>query len=92
MRQCPFCREEVRDDAIKCRYCASSLLIAQLPSEGVATGAGQENNKVVYIVDKGLIAFAKFALAMLAIFATIGAALYGFDIQHALTRSASRRI
>jgi hypothetical protein len=33
MRICPFCREEIRDEAIKYRHCQSSLLPPQPPVE-----------------------------------------------------------
>ncbi|MGC1299856.1 MAG: S8 family serine peptidase, partial [Alloacidobacterium sp.] len=81
MKICPFCREEIREDAVKCRYCGSSLLPGQPTAEKSDTGPSASADQVIYVVDQGLIRFAKFALAILALFVAVGAALYGFDIQ-----------
>jgi cell division protein FtsB len=81
MKPCPFCKEDVRDDAIKCRYCQSSLLP---PQDSAA--ATPSRDRVTYVVDADLIRFGKFAGATLAVFLVVGAYLFGFKLEASVER------
>jgi len=83
MKTCPFCKEEIRDDAIKCRFCGSSLLPPQASPEAPPGPKIPESAQVVYVLDQGLVRFGKFVVAVVAMMAAIGAFFYGFDIKKA---------
>jgi len=72
MAQCRFCKSDIPSDATRCPHCTSFL-----DGEQPQVSQGQ----VIYILDKSLVNFAKFAVLFLAIFAGVGLSIYGFDIK-----------
>ncbi|NJM29962.1 MAG: matrixin family metalloprotease [Rhizobiales bacterium] len=81
MADCPYCLEKIKQGAKKCPHCQSAL-------DGDAATA----NSTVYVVDKGLLRFGKFALALLAIFTLIGLYLFGYDIKEAGQKAAEAEL
>ncbi len=71
MATCKFCREAMHDDASRCPHCSSMV-------------AGEDDRRVTYVVDRDLIRFAKFALAVLGVFVIFGAFAFGFKIEVAV--------
>jgi hypothetical protein len=83
MKACIFCRMQIHEDAIKCPHCQSMLL--PLQSEDQKTTS--DDRRVTYVLDQDLVRFGKFAGAVLAVFITVGATLYGFKLQEGLEKA-----
>jgi len=83
MRPCPLCREEIQDDAIKCRHC-HSLLVPLGPIEPSKGETQDQNAQITYVLDRDLVRFAKFAGAVLGVLLVAGTYLFGFRLESAL--------
>jgi hypothetical protein len=79
--ECPFCKEEIKDDAIKCKHCHSFLYKIETEPANKPEEKKEESKYLTYILDKDLVRFGKFALSILAIFIAVGIILYGVDLK-----------
>ncbi len=79
--RCPFCLEVVNVNARRCRHCGSDL--REQPQ--------QDAERTTFIVDRGLIRFGKFSLALLAIFVVFGTYVFGFDIRNLVVEMRALR-
>ncbi|MGO9122264.1 MAG: coiled-coil domain-containing protein [Desulfomonilaceae bacterium] len=85
MKACPICKEQIQDEAIKCRYCQSFLISVQEPEKK------EDSNRITYIIDRDLVRFAKFATAVLGVLLIVGAFLFGFELDNAVEKVRDTR-
>ncbi len=83
MKVCPFCQEEIQEGALKCRYCRT-MLISAAPEETA-------KSDVTYVLDKDLVRFGKFAIAILGIFTVVGLFLFGYRLDDMSDQLAEAR-
>jgi hypothetical protein len=81
MKTCPYCLEDVKDAAVKCPHCQSSL---QPETE-------TNNRYVRYDIDKGVIHFGKFVVVIMGLLIFIGLAFYAMDLKDALEKAAEAK-
>jgi hypothetical protein len=81
-KQCPYCKEAVKADAVKCRYCQSQLTV-EVPKDGAGS--------VTYVLDAGLVKFGKFAAVVLALFFGFGIYVFGFNLEKSADKLSNAR-
>jgi hypothetical protein len=79
MPDCPYCLENVKVGAKKCPHCQTSL-------------DKDEDGNVVYILDRGLVRFGKFIIAVLGAFLIVGVYVYGLDLKDAVERTSKAEL
>ncbi|MET3132175.1 kumamolisin [Oxalobacteraceae bacterium GrIS 1.11] len=84
MKPCPFCREQIQDEAIKCCHCTSLLLPAPASTTELPGIERLEPRQVLLVLDRGLIYYAKFVAATIGFVLVIGSFALGFDINHTI--------
>ncbi|HEY2467471.1 MAG TPA: S8 family serine peptidase [Terracidiphilus sp.] len=72
MKACPYCLEEIRDGAVKCRYCGSLLSGRSTGDSAKASDPG----RILYSVDREFVRFVKYAVWCLLALITLTAILY----------------
>jgi Subtilase family len=75
MKVCPYCQEEIHDEASRCRFCLSSFS----SEAGSQTSVAMQTigrRRVIYSVDLELIRSAKFAALVILVFIGFGVLLY----------------
>ena len=83
MKTCPYCKEDVHNDAIKCRHCHSMLLPIEQPAKS------SDDSRVTYILYRDVVRFAKFSGAVLGVLLLVGAYLFSLKFESALEKVRS---
>ena len=83
MKVCRFCREEIKDDAVKCRYCGSNLSSDTVAQDSKIPKVDLEPNQVLLVLDRGFLYFAKFVLGIVVVVLALATAYFGFDLNKA---------
>ena len=83
MKTCPFCREEIHDEAVKCRYCCSRLS-GELLDEAAGDCPREDRAESGRLCRRpGLDSLREILRRVLGIFITVGVCIWGFDVTKA---------
>lgn len=81
MPECPRCGETVTQDETHCPACATDLRVR-----------GARAGDVILVLDRGLVQFGKYAVAILGLVLLIGAFFLGFDLKKLVSEMQDRRV